>query len=338
MDKLEIKRLAKKETKAKVTTYAIIVGTILILYTLSMAYVVGWGFMNSLKHRTHFMIDPAALPDFSWFERLPYRFKDVYGDVQIYDGIFANYQMMFGTLAYTIDDSYIAGVFTPEEVPIYVEVYGFEAFIFFLWNSAQTMFAGTFLPIYLCCILGYLTVNYKYKFSEFMYALVLTVMIIPIIGSGPTMLNFQKSIGIYDNMFGFFVWNCQFTSMYFLIMYSFFQGLSTTYFEAAEIDGASQLRMIFAIAVPMATTMIWAGIVSLLITTWNDYMTPLTYLPSYPTLAYGIYYNTRHVKEIKSSQPSQIAALFVLALPAVVFFTAFRKKLMGNISIGGIKG
>ncbi len=338
MEKIDIKKLAKKETKARVTTYAIIVGIALILYSLSMAYVIGWGFMNTLKHADHFALDPAALPDFSWFDRLPYEFFDADGNVQYFDGIFANYQLMFGTLSYSIDDSYIAGVFSPEEVPIYVEVAGLEAFVFFLWNSALTMFAGTFLPIYLCCILGYLTVNYKYKFSEFLYALVLVVMIIPIIGSGPTMLNFQKSIGIYDNMFGFFVWNCQFTSMYFLIMFSFFQGLSATYFEAAEIDGASQMRLILSIAIPMANTMIWAGVVSLVVTTWNDYMTPLTYLPSYPTLSYGIFYQTRTNQFIKSTQPAQIAALFLLAIPAVVFFTAFRKKLMGNISIGGIKG
>ena len=36
MEKLDIKKLAKKETKAKVTAYALIVGTILVLYTLSM--------------------------------------------------------------------------------------------------------------------------------------------------------------------------------------------------------------------------------------------------------------------------------------------------------------
>ena len=338
MEKINVKQLAKKQTKSRVTAYAIIVGLVLIAYTLSMFYVVGWGFMNSLKHRTHFMVDPAALPDFSWFERLPYKFRDVDGNSVIVDGLFANYEMAFRTLSYSIEDSYITGIFEQEEVQIFVDVSGTEAFFFFLLNSFLTVFAGTALPIYLCCIMGYLTVNYKYKFSGFIYALVLFTMIIPIIGSGPTMINFQMSIGFYDNMFGFFIWNCQFTSMYFLIMFSFFQGLSSTYFEAAEIDGASQIRMIVAIAIPMATTMIWAGVVSLIITTWNDYMTPLTYLPSYPTLAYGIYYNTRHVKEIKSSQPSQIAALFTLAIPAVIFFTAFRKKLMGNISIGGIKG
>ena len=185
--------------------------------------------------------------------------------------------------------------------------------------------------------MGYLTVNYKYKFSGFIYAFVLFTMIMPIIGAGSSMLNFQRRIGIYDNMIGFYIWNCQFTSMYFLIMFSFFQGLSPTYFEAAEIDGASQLRMIISIAIPMANTMIWAGIVSLVITTWNDYLTPLTYLPSYPTLAYLIWKTTR-TGQAGQSVPTQIAALYLLALPSLVFFTVFRKKLMGNISIGGIKG
>ncbi len=334
MDKIDIKKLAKKQTKSRVTTYAIVVGACLILYTLSMVFVLGWGFLTTFKHPDHFDIDPAALPDLSWFKRLP-----VLGpNGESFSGLFANYQVMFQTVTYNEETIYITGIFNQREVIHNVEVSGIEALLFFLWNSFLTCFAGTFLPTYLCCIMGYLCANYKYKFSEFLYAFVLFKMIIPIIGSGPTMLNFQKTIGFYDNMVGFFIWNCQFGGTYFLIQFAFFQGLSATYFEAAEIDGASQLRMIINIAIPMANTMIWAGIVSTLITTWNDYMTPLTYLPSFPTLAYGIYYNTRRVKEISSNQPTQIAALFTLAIPAVAFFTVFRKKLMGNISIGGIKG
>ena len=334
MEKINVKKLAKKETKSRVTTYAIVVGVVLILYTLSMAYIVGWGFMNSFKHRIQFQYFPSAFPDFSYFDRAPLEGPNR----ETFSGVFANYQLMFTALTYEEDVEFITGIFTTQTVAHEVSVEGVAAFGFFLWNTVLTVFAGTFLPIYLCCIMGYLAVNYKYKFSEFLYALVLFVMIIPIIGNGATMINLQMTLGIYDNMIGFFFWNCQFTSMYFLIMYSFFQGLSSTYFEAAEIDGASQMRMLISIAIPMATTMIWAGIVSLIITTWNDYMTPLTYLPTYPTLAYGIYYNTRTDGTIKSSIPLQIAALFILATPAIIFFTAFRKKLMGNISIGGIKG
>lgn len=326
---INIKKLAKKETKAKVTTYAIIVGTILIAYTLSMMFVVGWGFMNSFKSFSEFTDYPLSFPDFS-----------VFGDEPIYDGLvpfFANYQLFFRD----VEASWAVNFYTAfsSEATYYSgSVSGFNAILYMLWNSVQTVAAGTLLPIYLCCIMGYLTANYKYKFSRFIYALVMFTMIVPIVGTGSSMLNLHMSLGIYDNMLGFFIWNCQFTSMYFLIMFAFFEGLSSTYFEAAEIDGASQLKLIISIAIPMANTMIWAGIVSLFITTWNDYLTPLTYLPSHPTLAYGIWYFSRGDQRFKTMIPPQLAASFVLAIPSVVFFVVFRKKLMGNISIGGIKG
>ncbi len=329
MDKLDIKRLAKKETKAKVTTYAIVVGAVLILYTLSMFFVLGWGFINSFKYSAHFDLEPLALPDFKWFKTDP-----------DYDGmihLIANYQMFITGMAYEASEEYFT-MWSTEPVYHAVSIMGFEAFLFFLWNSVQTVFAGTCLPVYLCCIMGYLATNYKYKFSRFLYALVMFVMIVPVIGSGSSMLNLQKTIGFYDNMICFFIWNCQFTSMYFLMMFAFFEGLSATYFEAAEIDGASQLRLIISIAIPMANTMIWASIVSLIVTTWNDYMTPLTYLPSHPTLAFGIWYNTRMLNVARASIPPQLASAFILATPSLIFFIVFRKKLMGNISIGGIKG
>ena len=341
MEKINVKKLAKKQTKSRVTAYAIIVGIALIVYALSMFFVIGWGFINTFKHDLQFRSDKLGLPDFSYFD-IPYFVDEIIQgtgrrrEIQI-SGIFANYERVFKTLSYDRNEVYYTGLFTPKKVTAGAKLYGAEAFFIALGNSFLTMFAGTFLPLYLCCIMGYLTVNYKYKFSNFIYALVLFTMIMPIIGAGSSMLNLQRRIGVYDSMIGFFIWNCQFTSMYFLIMFSFFQGLSPTYFEAAEIDGASQIRMIISIAIPMANTMIWAGIVSLVITTWNDYLTPLTYLPSYPTLAYLIWKSTR-TGQASQSGPTQIAALYLLALPSLVFFTVFRKKLMGNISIGGIKG
>ncbi len=329
MENINIKKLAKKETKAKVTAYAIIVGVILILYTLSIFFIVGWGFMNSFKLGAHFAKDPMALPDFSLFQ------WDVsFSHLNPY---FANYHYFFTEISYENSVEFYT-IFSSDTVLHSFNETGFVAFLFFLWNSIQTVFAGTCLPIYLCCILGYLAVNYKYKFSRFLYALVMFTMIIPIVGSGSSMLNLQMTLGIYDNMIGFFIWNCQFTSMYFLIMFAFFEGLSSTYFEAAEIDGASQMKLIISIAIPMANTMIWAGIVSLIITTWNDYMTPLTYLPTHPTLAYAVWYNSTKANGVKGDIPLQLASSFVLAIPSVIFFVTFRKKLMGNISIGGIKG
>ena len=190
----------------------------------------------------------------------------------------------------------------------------------------------------MCAIVGYACAKYRYKFSGFVYSLVVFVMVLPVVGTQPVMINLQQRIRFYDNAIGYLIWNCNFASMYFMIFYSFYQGLSDSYFEAAEIDGASQLRMLVLIAIPLAKTMFSATFVVHFISTWTEYTTVMVYLPSYPTIAYGVHYNTIVVAEpAMQVETVRLSALMLMALPSLTFFTVFRKQLMGNISIGGIK-
>ena len=125
--------------------------------------------------------------------------------------------------------------------------------------------------------------------------------------------------------------------MYFLVFYSFFVGLSDSYVEAAEIDGASQFRVMLSVIIPLAKTMISACFIMFFVQTWNDYSTPLMYLPTHPTLAYGIYFNTVLGDTTLNRVPIRLASLMFLAIPSLIFFILFRERLMGNISMGGVK-
>ena len=44
----------RKKREFKINVYGIIVGTILVLYALSMVFSIGWGILTSLKYRTDF--------------------------------------------------------------------------------------------------------------------------------------------------------------------------------------------------------------------------------------------------------------------------------------------
>ena len=74
------------------------------------------------------------------------------------------------------------------------------------------------------------------------------------------------------------------------------------------------------------------------ITYWNDYQTPLVYLPSYPTAAYGMLRLSKTIDNFYSSTPMIISGAVVLMVPVLVLFLCFHKRLLGNINIGGIKG
>lgn len=72
---------------------------------------------------------------------------------------------------------------------------------------------------------------------------------------------------------------------------------------------------------------------------WNEYQVALLYLPSHPTVGYGLYWMAnRSENNGLNTIPMKLAASVMTLLPILILFIFTHKKLMGNVSIGGIKG
>ena len=61
------------------------------------------------------------------------------------------------------------------------------------------------------------------------------------------------------------------------------------YTEAACIDGAGNLSVLLRIILPLSRNTFFTVMLINFITFWNDYQTPLIYMPSKPTVAYGMF-------------------------------------------------
>ena len=78
---------------------------------------------------------------------------------------------------------------------------------------------------------------------------------------------------------------------------------------------------------------------------WNDWQTTMLYLPTHPTLARAVYemslgksdIGTGSERFLLQTAPLKITASMILAVPITIIFVIFRNKLMGNVSVGGLK-
>ena len=113
---------------------------------------------------------------------------------------------------------------------------------------------------------------------------------------------------------------------------------SRCYAEAAFIDGASHFTVFFRIMLPLVKTTFAALMLLSFISFWNDYYTPMIYLPSMPTLSYGLYYYSHSSGQGQSLIPMQLAACMIASFPIMILFLALRKRLMGSLTLGGLKG
>lgn len=91
------------------------------------------------------------------------------------------------------------------------------------------------------------------------------------------------------------------------------------------------------IHIPMVSSTIFTVFLLFFINFWNDYQTALIFLPTKPTIAYGSYYFNMLTTNELSAVPYKLAGAMLVFLPIFVLFLFFSKRIMGNVSLGGIK-
>ncbi|MDE6372992.1 MAG: ABC transporter permease subunit, partial [Clostridia bacterium] len=157
------------------------------------------------------------------------------------------------------------------------------------------------------------------------------------VGSAPSEIRILRLFGMYDTIWGNWIQKFHFLGMYFLVFFARFKSLSNEYMEAAYVDGASELQVLTRVMLPLVKTVFATVFLIKFVEYWNDYQTPLLYMPSYPTLAVGVYNLSYTTVGVMSYTPMRMAACIILLVPIFVLFIIFKDKLMGNLTAGGVK-
>lgn len=188
------------------------------------------------------------------------------------------------------------------------------------------------------CVVSYLCARFKYKFGKVVYGVVLVAMALPIVGSLPSEIKMVTSLHMFDTVWGMYILKCNFLGLYFLLLHAQFKTISMEYTEAARVDGASELRIMLQVIFPMAVSTILSVFILNFVSFWNDYQIPMIYWPSRPVAAYGMWVFNRSTIGFTARTPNKLAGILLMALPILIIYAFFNKRLATNVSVGGIKG
>ena len=117
----------------------------------------------------------------------------------------------------------------------------------------------------------------------------------------------------------------------------FFDSVPTELLHAAAIDGASPLRTLRSVVLPISRPILAVVSIFALVAVWKDFLWPLLveygYNPSRETLNVGIY-------EAASTTPQNLvlAASAMAAVPTVIFFLVFQRNILAGLTAGSLKG
>ncbi|MFJ8579898.1 carbohydrate ABC transporter permease [Micromonospora sp. NPDC093277] len=115
----------------------------------------------------------------------------------------------------------------------------------------------------------------------------------------------------------------------------FFDSIPEDLMSAAVMDGATPLRTLWSIILPMSRPIL--GVVSIFAVTavWKDFLWPKLVMPSPETrtVSVGIY-------AFAGGTPMNvvIAASVIAAIPTVVIFLIFQRNIMSGLTTGSLKG
>ena len=124
---------------------------------------------------------------------------------------------------------------------------------------------------------------------------------------------------------------------YFFLIRLFFKSIPESLLEAAEIDGAGEVRIFAQIMLPLCKPAMASVAIFTFINTWSDFMGPMLYLnrqESY-TLSIGL---QAFLQQHYVQWGILMAASAIFTIPMIVLFFFAQKYFIEGITVTGVKG
>lgn len=257
--------------------------------------------------------------------------------------LFPFYYMIIGSLQ-TKPDPTPAGAFPhPANLTLgnYVEINSRISLIQGLANSG-IFTAGVIIGTVVFGVLaGYALSVLHWRGRGVTFAILLLVQIVPFqLLMIPLYVLIARDYGLADTHFGMIL-PFAINSAAVLIFRQYFLQVPRAMFDAARIDGASELRVLWSVALPLVRPALLTVILLTFIGPWNEFLWPflITKEASMQPLAVSL---ANYISTVAASASNPFGAILagavVLAIPAVALFAVFQRQFQSSDIGSGVKG
>ena len=187
-----------------------------------------------------------------------------------------------------------------------------------------------------CSLAGYAFARIKFFGRDVVFILVLATLMIPFqVIMIPTFIIVRK-LGLIDTLGALIVPKLAGAFGIFLLR-QFFRSLPIELEEAARIDGASRLGVLFKIVLPLSGPVLATVAVITFLWTWNDFLWPLItiYNPDNMTLQLGL---TTFQGAHQTNTHLLMAANVMSVIPVLFLFFVAQRFFIRGIATSGLKG
>jgi multiple sugar transport system permease protein len=212
-------------------------------------------------------------------------------------------------------------------------------FWLYLRNSLVVATITTVCQVFFSAMAAYAFARLRWPGRDKVFAVFLAALMVPPIFT--TLPNFVliKNLGLLNSFAGIILPGAFMTPFAIFFLRQFFLGINRELEEAAMIDGAGHRRIFFGMIIPLSAAPIATLAILTYINSWNDYFWPLLVGQQENvrvlTVALGVFRS--QTPQGGPDWAGLMAATLIAALPMIILFLAFAKRITNSIGFSGIK-
>ena len=212
-------------------------------------------------------------------------------------------------------------------------------FWIYLRNSVLFASITTMGAVFFSAMAAYAFARLRWRGRNLVFSLFLATMMVPPIFTALPNFLLIKNLGLLNTMVGLVLPYIFMTPFAIFFLRQFFLNMSREVEEAAMLDGAKHLRIFFQIILPNAAAPIATLALLTFIGQWNEYFWPLLVgqEESVRVLTVGLGVFKSQSPQGAPDWSGLMAATLVSALPVLILFAVFGKKIVNSIGFSGIK-
>ncbi len=205
-----------------------------------------------------------------------------------------------------------------------------------LMNSIFVAFTSTAISLVLAFLASYALIrhNFPFKLNVIFLIWVLVVKILPPMVLSIPLYTLFSQVKLINNHWGLIMVYQVYTLPYCIwMLFGFMKSLPLEFEQAAEIDGASRMKILTHIVVPLSSGGIVATAIFSVIIAWDEFLFALLFIrtPSLQTLPLKI---VSFITEYETLWGELMAIGLLATLPVLLFSGFYYKHLTDGFSMG----
>ncbi|WP_052715608.1 carbohydrate ABC transporter permease [Devosia chinhatensis] len=205
-------------------------------------------------------------------------------------------------------------------------------------NSVVISLGSTFLAMVLAIFASYGFARFDFKGKPLLQSFVLVGQLLPTAAIIVPLFVTLRVLGLVNTYWGLILVYMIITlPLSVWMLTSYFRAIPVELEEAAIIDGASRMGVLFRITLPLSIPGLISVLVYAFVTTWNEFIFALVFATdsSVKTLPIGL---AEFSTEFNTDWGAVMAASMVMTLPIAILFLSMQRLFVGGMTAGATKG